>query len=137
MQTILAIGSSRLIGSQALEYFDGQGCRVTGVDKDMRREFFGPKRDTGWNLERLKSAPSYFEHHSLDIRNRLVLFMLFQERRFDAILHCAAQPSHDKAEEIPLVDFEVNALGTANVLEAQSRIETPRRKESAIGLSND
>jgi CDP-paratose 2-epimerase len=115
---ILITGSSGLIGSEAVEYFDRQGHRVIGVDNNMRREFFGPEGDTLWNLARLKNSAPRFEHHDLDIRNRPDVFALFQQNRFDAILHCAAQPSHDKAKEIPLVDFEVNALGTAYLLEA-------------------
>jgi CDP-paratose 2-epimerase len=115
---ILVTGSSGLIGSEAVEYFDRQGHRVTGVDNNMRREFFGPPGDTTWNLERVKGVTRQFEHRDLDIRYRNGIFDLFREQRFDAILHCAAQPSHDKAREIPLLDFEVNALGTANLLEA-------------------
>lgn len=115
---ILITGSSGLIGSEAVEYFDRQGHSVIGVDNNMRRVFFGPGGDTAWNLARLKAATSRFEHRDLDIRDREGIFALFKEHRFDAILHCAAQPSHDKAREIPLVDFEVNAVGTANLLEA-------------------
>jgi CDP-paratose 2-epimerase len=115
---ILVTGSSGLVGSEAVEYFDRQGHRVLGVDNNMRRVFFGPGGDTAWNLARLKSATAHFEHHDLDIRDRNGIFALFKEHRFDAILHCAAQPSHDKAREIPLVDFEVNAVGTVNLLEA-------------------
>ena len=115
---ILITGSSGLIGSEAVEYFDRQGHRVIGVDSNMRREFFGPEGDTLWNLARLRKSAPRFEHHDLDIRNRAAVFALFEQNRFDAILHCAAQPSHDKAREIPLVDFEVNALGTAYLLEA-------------------
>ena len=118
MTTTLITGSSGLIGSEAVEYFDRQGHKVIGVDNNMRREFFGAAGDTSWNLARLKKATSRFEHRDIDIRDRQGIFALFKEHRFDAILHCAAQPSHDKAKEIPLVDFEVNALGTANVLEA-------------------
>ena len=118
MKDILITGSSGLIGSEAVEYFDRQGHTVVGVDNNMRGVFFGPGGDTGWNLARLKSATARFEHRDLDIRDREGIFALFQEHRFDAILHCAAQPSHDKAREIPLVDFEVNAVGTANLLEA-------------------
>jgi CDP-paratose 2-epimerase len=118
MMTTLITGSSGLIGSEAVEYFDRLGHSVIGVDNNMRREFFGSPGDTSWNLERLKKATSRFEHRDLDIRDRQGIFALFKEHHFDAILHCAAQPSHDKAKEIPLVDFEVNALGTANVLEA-------------------
>jgi CDP-paratose 2-epimerase len=116
--TILVTGSSGLIGSEAVEHFDRQGHRVVGVDNNMRRVFFGPAGDTTWNLERLKKATSHFEHRELDIRDREGIAALFQEHRFDLIVHCAAQPSHDKAFEIPLLDFDVNAVGTMNLLEA-------------------
>src|SRR5271154_297918 len=115
---ILVTGSSGLIGSEAVQHFDRQGHQGGGVDNNMRRVFFGPAGDTSWDLERLKKYTSRFEHRDLDIRDRQGIFALLEEFRFDAILHCAAQPSHDKAKEIPLVDFEVNALGTANILEA-------------------
>ncbi len=114
---VLITGSSGLIGSEAVQYFDRQGHHVVGVDNNMRRVFFGAAGDTSWNLERLKKSTSRFEHRDLDIRDREGMFALLQEFRFDAVLHCAAQPSHDKAKEIPLIDFEVNALGTANLLE--------------------
>jgi len=124
---ILVTGSSGLIGSQAVEYFDRQGCRVVGVDNNMRREFFGPQGDTSWNLARLRKVTTRFEHHDLDVRDRHGIFALFKDNPFDAVLHCAAQPSHDKAREIPLVDFEVNALGTANVLEAMRQFRPEAR----------
>ncbi len=117
-QTILVTGSSGLIGSEAVEYFDRQGHRVVGVDNNMRRVFFGPPGDTLWNLERLKRVTRNFTPCDIDIRDREKICDLFKEHRFDLILHCAAQPSHDKAKEIPLLDFEVNALGTVNLLEA-------------------
>jgi CDP-paratose 2-epimerase len=115
---ILVTGSSGLIGSEAVEYFDRQGHRVFGVDNNMRRVFFGPPGDTLWNLERLKRATRHFTPSALDIRDRDAVFALFREQRFDLIIHCAAQPSHDKARDIPLLDFEVNALGTVYLLEA-------------------
>jgi len=115
---ILVTGSSGLIGSEAVEYFDRQGHTVTGVDNNMRRVFFGPPGDTLWNLERLKGATRRFSHVTLDIRDREAVLALFRDNRFDLIVHCAAQPSHDKAAEIAFVDFEVNAMGTVNLLEA-------------------
>jgi CDP-paratose 2-epimerase len=115
---ILVTGSSGLIGSEAVEYFDRQGHQVIGVDNNMRAVFFGPPGDTLWNLERLKRAAGRFKHVSLDIRDRAGVMTLFRENRFDLVIHCAAQPSHDKAAEIALLDFEVNALGTVNLLEA-------------------
>jgi CDP-paratose 2-epimerase len=115
---ILITGSSGLIGSEAVEYFDRQGHRVVGVDNNMRAAFFGPPGDTLWNLERLKNLTRQFTCVPLDIRDRDGVMSLFRESRFDVVIHCAAQPSHDKAAEIAFLDFEVNALGTVNLLEA-------------------
>jgi CDP-paratose 2-epimerase len=118
---ILVTGSSGLIGSEAVEYFDRQGHRVFGIDNNMRREFFGPQGDTIWNLRRLKEVARNFQHLEMDIRDRAGILDLFKEQSFDAVIHCAAQPSHDKAREIPFEDFDINAVGTLNVLEATRR----------------
>ena len=115
---ILVTGSSGLIGSEAVEYFDRQGRSVFGIDNNMRREFFGPQGDTQWNLERLRDVTRHFTYSRLDIRDRDKILGLFKAERFSLIVHCAAQPSHDKAGEIPFLDFEVNAVGTLNLLEA-------------------
>jgi CDP-paratose 2-epimerase len=115
---VLITGSSGLIGSEAVEYYDRCGHEVVGIDNNMRATFFGTQGDTLWNLKRLEGSTSRFEHYSIDIRDRDRVFELFQSHSFDLIIHCAAQPSHDKACQIPLLDFEVNALGTVNLLEA-------------------
>jgi CDP-paratose 2-epimerase len=115
---VLVTGSSGLIGSEAVEYYDTQGHQVFGIDNNMRAEFFGTKGDTLWNLGRLKEKTKSFQSFSIDIRDRENLYKLFKEHSFNLIIHCAAQPSHDKACQIPLLDFEVNALGTINLLEA-------------------
>jgi len=115
---VLVTGSSGLIGSEAVQYYDAQGHTVIGIDNNMRREFFGAKGDTLWNLSRLKSTTHQFRHYALDIRDRDGVMSLFAEHCPDLIIHCAAQPSHDKAKEIPLIDFDVNAVGTVNLLEA-------------------
>jgi len=115
---VLVTGSSGLIGSQAVEHFDRQGHEIFGVDNNMRQAFFGPAGDTLWNLRRLQNACKRFTHAAIDIRDRAAIEELFTTQRFDLIVHCAAQPSHDKARDIPLLDFEVNALGTVNLLEA-------------------
>lgn len=118
MRKVLVTGSSGLIGSEAVEHFDRQGDEVFGIDNNMRQVFFGPAGDTSWNLERLKRNTKRFTHASLDIRDRKSIEDLFRTHRFDLIVHCAAQPSHDKARDIPLLDFEVNALGTIQLLES-------------------
>jgi CDP-paratose 2-epimerase len=124
LQSILVTGSSGLIGSEAVEHFDRQGPEVHGVDNNMRRVFFGDQGDTSWNLDRLRKITKKFVHHDLDIRDRVAMENLFRSHHFDLVIHCAAQPSHDKARDIPTLDFEVNALGTVNLLEA-TRLHSP------------
>jgi CDP-paratose 2-epimerase len=121
LRAVLVTGSNGLIGSEAVLHYDGLGCTVHGVDNNLRRDFFGPAGDTAWNLRRLTASTRSFSHHALDIREREPLFRLFQSHLFDLVIHCAAQPSHDRAREIPLVDFDVNAVGTLNLLEATRR----------------
>jgi CDP-paratose 2-epimerase len=115
---ILVTGSSGLIGSEAVEYYDRTGHNVHGIDNNMRNEFFGPQGDTTWNLKRLQEVTRHFTHHDIDIRDRARVLAFFREARFDKIIHCAAQPSHDRAAAIPFDDFDVNAVGTLNLLEA-------------------
>jgi CDP-paratose 2-epimerase len=115
---ILVTGSSGLIGSAAVEHYDSKGHTVYGIDNNMRKEFFGPQGDTTWNLERLKNKTKHFAHFGTDIRNRTEVLQLFSQQRFEVIVHCAAQPSHDRAAAIPFDDFDVNAVGTLNLLEA-------------------
>lgn len=119
---VLVTGSNGLIGSEAVSFYDTEGHTVIGVDNNMRAEFFGPQGDTTWRLQQLKISTRHFDHYHLDIRDKPGLFNLFREHHFDLIIHCAAQPSHDKACEIPLVDFEVNASGTLNLLEATRQL---------------
>jgi len=115
---VLITGSSGLIGSEAVQYYDRAGHEVVGIDNNLRQHFFGAAGDTIWNLKRLQQVTHRFRHLDLDIRNRQALFELFKTEHFDLIIHCAAQPSHDKARDIPLIDFDVNAVGTVNLLEA-------------------
>ncbi|MCY2962280.1 MAG: NAD-dependent epimerase/dehydratase family protein, partial [Planctomycetota bacterium] len=122
---VLVSGSSGLIGSEAVVHYDGLGATVHGIDNNMRAEFFGPQGDTRWNLQRLKQVTHRFHPHGIDLRDRKDVFELFQKHGpFDRVIHCAAQPSHDKAREIPVLDFEVNANGTLHMLEA-TRLFSP------------
>lgn len=115
---VLITGSSGLIGSELVTFLDTRAQRVVGIDNNMRAEFFGPEGDTHWNLQRLRETTRHFNHHHLDIRDRLGLARVFRsEGSFDLIIHCAAQPSHDLAARRPFDDFDVNAVGTMNLLE--------------------
>src|SRR6185369_15094835 len=121
MPTLLVTGSSGLIGSEVVDYFCKLNWHVHGVDNNMRAEFFGPGGDTRWNQLRLQRAHATFRHHELDIRDRRGVDALVGGIRPSLIVHAAAQPSHDLAASRPFDDFEVNANGTLNLLEATRR----------------
>jgi len=120
-KTLLVTGSSGLIGSEVVSYFDSLGWKVHGVDNNMRADFFGPPGDTRWNQKRLETTCRNFTHHELDIRHREEMLKCIEEIKPDVIVHSAAQPSHDLAAARPFDDFDVNAVGTLNLLEAARR----------------
>ena len=118
-KTLLVTGSSGLIGSEVCTYFSRElGYTVHGVDNNQRAVFFGPQGDTRWNQARLADKLPGFVHHEVDIRDRAGVLALLQEVKPDVIVHTAAQPSHDRAAAIPFDDFDTNAVGTLNMLEA-------------------
>lgn len=118
---ILVTGSAGLIGSEVCAFFHREGYVVHGVDNNQRAVFFGPQGDTRRNLARLQKEIRRYVHHELDIRNREGIFDLLANLRPSVIIHTAAQPSHDRAATIPFDDFETNANGTLNLLEAARR----------------
>src|SRR6266540_2469628 len=120
-EVILVTGSSGLIGSEVVCFFAAVGWRVHGIDNNMRASFFGPTGDTRWNQRRLLREWPNFTHHELDVRDRGRIDQLINQVRPSAIVHCAAQPSHDLAASRPFDDFDVNATGTLNLLEAARR----------------
>jgi CDP-paratose 2-epimerase len=124
MKKLLVTGSSGLIGSEVCMHFAQLGWEIHGVDNNQRAVFFGPSGDTRWNQNRLAATINNFVHHEVDIRNRQDVLDLIQNVKPDAIVHTAAQPSHDRAAAIPFEDFDTNAVGTFNMLEATRRYRT-------------
>ena len=114
MRSVLVTGSSGLIGSEVATYFANLGWKVHGLDNNQRALFFGPAGDTRWNQQRLSRTLPGFEHHELDVRDRAGVLQLVSTLKPDAIVHAAAQPSHDRAAAIPFDDFDTNAGGTLN-----------------------
>ena len=120
-KSLLVTGSSGLIGSEVAKFFDALGWQIHGIDNNQRAIFFGPSGDTRWNQQRLTRTLRRFTHHELDVRDRQAVLAVVDQLRPDAIVHAAAQPSHDRAASIPFDDFDTNAVGTLNLLEAARR----------------
>jgi len=114
----IVTGSGGLIGSECVRLLCAEGWRVIGIDNDMRQTFFGPGGTTRPVVKELAKALRNYKHLELDIRDRQAIRDLFQRERPNFIIHTAAQPSHDKAASIPYDDFDVNAVGTMNLLVA-------------------
>lgn len=124
MQKLIVTGSSGLIGSEVCRHFHGLGWQIFGIDSNQRAVFFGEKGDTRWNQKVLEQSLPHFRHIELDIRDRPGVLKTVREVAPDAIVHTAAQPSHDRAADIPFEDFDTNAVGTFNLLEATRQFST-------------
>jgi CDP-paratose 2-epimerase len=121
---VLVTGSCGLIGSEAVLYYAKNGHEVIGVDNNLRKYFFGEKGDTSSVRKLIEHDFKNYSHRNIDIRDREAVSKLIQETSPDFIIHAAAQPSHDWAAKEPFTDFEVNAMGTLNLLEA-CRLNSP------------
>jgi CDP-paratose 2-epimerase len=117
----LITGSCGLIGSEVCRYFHRHGFRIAGLDNNQRSVFLGPEGDTSWTLRLLQESIPEYRHYAIDIRDRAAVLSLLAELKPAAIIHTAAQPSHDRAAAIPFDDFDTNATGTLNLLEAARR----------------
>ena len=127
MSVAVVTGSCGLIGFESASHFGAAGMTIAGVDNDMRATFFGPEASTHASRERLeRKLGDGYEHHDMDIRDRDGVAKLFERygKEIELVVHTAAQPSHDWAAREPFTDFDINAVGTLNLLEA-TRLHAP------------
>tara|TARA_B100001063_G_scaffold66655_1_gene60660 strand:- start:239 stop:1297 length:1059 start_codon:yes stop_codon:yes gene_type:complete len=112
-------GSTGLIGSSTCEFYLNKKKPIIGIDNDLRKYFFGTQGSNKWKEKKLRKDKNY-KHYSVDIRNKIKIFEIFKKykKKIKAVIHTAAQPSHDWAAKEPFTDFDVNANGTLNLLEA-------------------
>tara|TARA_B100000575_G_C23125522_1_gene652040 strand:- start:581 stop:1657 length:1077 start_codon:yes stop_codon:yes gene_type:complete len=120
---VLITGSDGLVGSECVEFFYKLGFSIIGLDNNYREKFFGKDASVLWNRERLKNLYTNYNHYDIDIVNSSKVEAIFKEYgdKLELIIHCAAQPSHDWAATNPVLDFQVNSLGTLNLLESTKK----------------
>ena len=118
MSIVLITGSCGLVGSESVKFFSSKGFDIVGIDNNYRAKFFGKDGDTNWIKRNLIKIHKNYIHKNVDIRNYLALEKIFKKYKssIKLIIHSAAQPSHDWAKKQPFVDFNINALGTLNLL---------------------
>jgi len=114
---VLVTGSGGLIGSEAASHWIKRGDLVYGIDNNTRRDLFGPGGDVTQVIRSLGKNQNY-RHIGISITDRDAVLDTLRDVQPDVVIHAAAQPSHDKAADIPFEDFGINAVGTLNMLEA-------------------
>ena len=119
MSIVLVTGSSGLVGSESVNFFSKKGFDVIGIDNNLRKFFFGNDGSTSWVKNQLIKSNKNFKSLNVDIRNYKSIEKIFKKykKNISLIIHCAAQPSHDYGKNFPVIDFNVNATGTLNLLE--------------------
>ena len=119
MQTIIITGSCGLVGSESVNFFHNKGFRVIGIDNNFRQKFFGKDGSTKWVKNIIIRKNKNYINNNIDIRDKKSMEKIFKKykKNLKLIIHCAAQPSHDYAKYNSKIDFEVNAIGTHNLLE--------------------
>ncbi|MBI5384673.1 MAG: SDR family NAD(P)-dependent oxidoreductase [Verrucomicrobia bacterium] len=109
-QRLLVTGGAGFIGANAAQRFLKEGWDVTVWDNLSRR---GAQH----NLEWLRGF-GRFDFAKFDLRHEAAVAEHYRGRQFDLVLHCAGQVAVTTSIANPRDDFESNALGTFNLLEA-------------------
>ena len=125
MKKILITGSNGLIGYELSNFFAKKGYTVIGIDNNFRKKFFGDNGDTSLMRKKLLNSFRNYKHFNQDVRDKKKLEKIFKHFKPNAVIHCAAQPSHDYAAQIPFDNFEINANATLNLLELNKKY-TPK-----------
>lgn len=110
---ILITGGAGFVGCNAARYFGERNWNVTVLDNLSRA-------GTENNLEWLRDETA-FDFARIDVRDRTAVDKIVSEGKFDAVLHLAAQVAVTTSVTDPRADFEINALGTFNMLDAVRR----------------
>jgi len=123
MSVVIVTGSGGLVGAETTRLFTAKGCSIVGIDNNMRSQFFGKEASTAWQVAELSRTCRDYTHFDCDIRDASAIGHIFNRygKAITAVIHCAAQPSHDWAVRDPVMDFTINANGTLTMLEATRR----------------
>ena len=137
MKYVLITGSCGLVGAEAVKFFNKKNFKIIGVDNNYRKTFFGSSASVEWSKKYLKSSIKNYYHYDIDITNFKKLEKIYKKynNKIKCIINCAAQPSHDWAIKNISLDFNINTVGTLNMLElfktyCSAKTTSPFRKKS-------
>jgi CDP-paratose 2-epimerase len=115
-RSVLITGGAGFIGVNAAEYFRRRGWAVHLLDNLSRR---GSRANLEWLRNRTQIG-----FDKVDVRDSRGLEAVLDAVRPDMVLHLAAQVAVTSSVSDPREDFDINAAGTFNVLEAV-RLRSP------------
>lgn len=123
---VLVTGGAGFVGSHTAEFYAEKGAEVTVFDNMSRvssLETADQTRNTAaYNREYLQEKYPEIDIVEGDVRNRERLFNVVDGH--DAVVHTAGQVAVTASLENPHYDFQVNAQGTFNVLDAASAADS-------------
>ena len=114
---ILVIGGAGFIGCNIAEFYAKRGEIVVLLDNLSRK---GASLNLAYLTEKYKKIDFVYG----DIRNYYDLSAVFEKYSFDAVFHMAAQVAVTTSVKRPREDFETNAFGTFNILEAMRGVNS-------------
>ncbi len=116
-RTILLTGAAGFIGSHAAVAFTGRGDRVIGLDNF--NPYYDPERKRA-NVREIVDETRGAELTLVegDLRDAALVKRLFDEHRFDAVVHLAAMAGVRASADDPVTYYDVNLGGTLTLLEA-------------------
>jgi CDP-paratose 2-epimerase len=115
---VLITGGAGFIGCNLVKFYLDRGDAVIVLDNLSRK---GAKKNLEW-----LQAQGDFDFVKRDIRDFSGLKDTFSKcGKIDVLYHLAAQVAVTTSVTDPREDFDINALGTFNVLEAVRESDTP------------
>jgi CDP-paratose 2-epimerase len=111
MKRVLITGGAGFIGTNAALYYLKRGEYVTIFDNFSRK---GSQRNAQFISDEFKSNLQIIKGDVRDLKNEINTLV----KNCDLVLHLAGQVAVTTSVDNPSEDFEINALGTLNVLEA-------------------
>ena len=129
MKIALITGSCGLVGSESVEFFIRKKFKVIGIDNDYRKFFFGKNASTlrikTYLTQKYKKSYLHFNSNISKTKEIEKIFKRYKSK-IKLVIHSAAQPSHDWAASNPELDFNVNAIGTLNMLKLTKKYLSSR-----------
>ncbi|MEV8143782.1 NAD-dependent epimerase/dehydratase family protein [Specibacter sp. NPDC078709] len=120
MTIALVTGCDGLVGSATAEHLHSLGYQIIGIENNSRATYFGSGGTTSIRRGPAAGPSIYLRRFDVDIRDTESIKTIFSTygKEISAVVHTAAQPSHEWATHNRRIDWDVNATATYSLLDA-------------------